>query len=209
MKSLDITLGSRPASARTTFPDPSAEPLLCTFFSSPRVLGRGVVRLPSVSFYLVGPSVGAHKLSAAALTPRSGSLLVPRRVPTCAAARSGFPCRDKHATPLRLGSVCALPHQKRPAKLNEAHRRYAPLGRLAHSVELPGHHLAVSASPDSLFRASTAGHRDCCVVVGRHTAHVLQWLRCAIWMSARSTRGALNALRATAPHLWHQKSCAC
>ena len=37
-----------------------------TFFSSRRVLGRGAVRLPAVSVYLVGPGAGAHELAAGA-----------------------------------------------------------------------------------------------------------------------------------------------
>ena len=48
------------------------------------VLGRGALRLPAVSVYLVGPGVGAHELAAAAAAPVSGALgltlrFVPRR----------------------------------------------------------------------------------------------------------------------------------
>ena len=106
-----------------------------TFFSSRRAFwGRGALRLPAVSVYLLGPSVGAHELAAAAVAPLSGSL-VP--VPTRAAAPPSRVPTTTMPHHLRQGSPCALPPA--PARSTEPHPESARLRRLARSVPVPRH----------------------------------------------------------------------
>ena len=80
-------------------------------------------------------------------------------VPTRAAAASEFPRPDNnHATQLRQGSLCALPHRQRLAQPSPTRN---PLDCAAGSFcPSASPHLAVSALPDFLFRPSTAVHRE-------------------------------------------------
>ena len=100
----------------------------------PRVLGRGALRLPAVSVYLLGPSVGAHELAAAAVAPLAGSL-VPHPVPTRAAAPPSRVPTTTMPHHLRQGSPCALPPAA--ARSTEPHPESARLRRLARSVPVP------------------------------------------------------------------------
>ena len=80
-------------------------------------------------------------------------------VPTRAAAASEFPRPDNnHATQLRQGSLCALPHRQRLAQPSPTRN---PLDCAAGSFcPSASPHLAVSALPAVLFRPSTAVHRE-------------------------------------------------
>ena len=92
------------------------------------------------------------------LPPLAGSLVL-HPVPTRAAAASEFPRPDNnHATQLRQGSLCALPHRQRLAQPSPTRN---PLDCAAGSFcPSASPHLAVSALPDFLFRPSTAVHRE-------------------------------------------------
>ena len=106
-------------------------------------------------------------------------------VPTRAAAASEFPRPDhNHATQLRQGSLCALPHRQRLAQPSPTRN---PLDCAAGSFcPSASPHLAVSALPAVLFRPSTAVHRESLLMSRAPLRPSLRSLRSVGHMSKRA-----------------------
>ena len=120
-------------------------------------------------------------------------------VPTRAAAASEFPRPDhNHATQLRQGSLCALPHRQRLAQPSPTRN---PLDCAAGSFcPSASPHLAGSALPAVLFRPSTAVHRES-LVQSQVSALLLDMgYRSQIWCrDARRSRHGLARWLASPP----------